>query len=317
MAHRWPAPSAWLQARLGALRRNQVDAESAARTARQMGTMLAGGITAERMFALLHDDAASSPEAKRVAGAVAGGTTPVEALASGAAPEWRVLAAAWQLAVVSGTPLGPVLTRISEALAALERLRERRSVILAGPKATVVTVAALPPLALVLGVALGFDPAPILGSAVGAMLLGAGAVLLASGVIWARVLQRRVAHGDHIAGLECELAWIVVRGGADPGLAPLQVADAVDRVGAEWVPLDRFLAGAPLRRTIGAGRKAGVPLAGLLLEEAEAERASAHAELERDAEQLGIRVLIPLAVCVLPSFVLVGVVPVVLSMLRA
>ncbi|MHA3682981.1 type II secretion system F family protein [Leucobacter sp. HY1910] len=290
--------------------------EDVARSARQMGTLLAGGVAPERMFELLEQDAGSSPETKRIARRVIAGQAPAGALAQGHGPEWRVLAAAWQLAVTGGAPLGPALSRISDALATLERLRERRSVILAGPKATVLTVAALPPLALLLGLLLGFDPAPILGSAVGAVLLSAGAVLLACGVGWARMLQRQVEQGDHVAGLECELAWIVVRAGSDPGDAPKLLADVVDRFGVEWVPFDRFLASGPLRRTIGAAREAGVPLAALLLEEAETERAAAHTRLEREAEQLGIRVLIPLAVCVLPSFILVGVVPVVLSMLR-
>lgn len=287
-----------------------------ARAARQMSTLLGGGIAPERMFELLGQDAANGDEAVQVAHRVAAGASPVDALARAEGAEWRVLAAAWQLAVVGGAPLGPALARIGEALAALDRLHERRGVILAGPKATVAIVAALPPLALLLGASLGFDPGPVLGSPMGAVLLVAGALLLACGVGWARVLQRRVETGDHVAGLEYELAWIVVRGGADPGAAPRLVADAVDAVGAEWVPFTRFLAGEPLRGTIAAARQAGVPLAAQLLEEAQVARSAAHARLEREAEQLGIRVLIPLAVCVLPSFILVGVVPVVLSMLR-
>lgn len=295
---------------------DRTDAAGGARTARQMSTLLGGGISPERMFELLGQDDSNGEAAVRVSHRVADGQSPVDAMAHAAGPEWRVLAAAWQLAATSGAPLGPALARIGEALAGLHRLQERRGVIMAGPKATVVTVASLPPLALALGAALGFDPAPVLGTPVGAMLLLVGTLLLVCGVSWARMLQRQVEVGDHVSGLECELAWIVVRGGVDPGTAPRVVADAVDSVGAEWVPFTRFLADAPLRRTISAARQAGVPLAALLLEEAQAERAAAHARLEQEAEQLGIRVLIPLAVCVLPSFILVGVVPVVLSMLR-
>lgn len=307
----------WVARVRGLIRPNDPteQADGVARTARQMSTLLGGGIAPERMFELLGHEAHGA--AREMARSVGEGVSPVEALARGPGPEWRVLAAAWQLAATGGAPLGPALARMSEALAALERLRERRSVILAGPKATVATVAALPPLALLLGMVLGFDPAPILGSPVGAVLLTAGAVLLVCGVGWARMLQRQVSANDQVAGLECELAWIALRGGADPSVAPRLVADAVDQVGAEWVPFDRFLQHAPLRRTIAAAGAAGVPLNALLLEEADAERVQTHARLEREAEQLGIRVLIPLAVCVLPSFILVGVVPVVLSMLRA
>lgn len=289
-------------------------ADNVVRTARHMGTLLGGGITPARMFEILGRE--STGAVSEMARAVAEGTPPVEALARGPGPTWRVLAVAWDLAAAGGAPLSPVLSRIGDALADLERLRERRSVILAGPKSTVTLVSSLPPVTLLLGMVLGFDPAPILGSAVGAALVAAGGLLLVCGVGWARVLQRHVETGDRVSGLECELAWIVLRGGSSPDVAPKLVADAVDRFGAEWVPFDRFLARSPLRRTIAAASAAGVPLTALLLEEADTERAQAHARLEREAEQLGIRVLVPLAVCVLPSFILVGVVPVVLSMLR-
>lgn len=290
---------------------------SAARTARQMSALLASGIAPERVFQLLAQDASAGTDACELARMIAEGEGPVEALAQRVEPEWRVLAAAWQLAAVGGAPLSPAIARVGEGLSALERLRERRSVILAGPKSTVALVAALPPIALLMGLLLGFDPVPVFATPVGAMLLTAGALLLASGIAWARALQRRVETGDSVSGLECELAWIALRGGADPGATPRLVADAVDQVAAEWVPFDRFLADAPLRRNIAAASAAGVPLSPLLLEEAAAERGRAHARLEREAEQLGNRVLIPLAVCVLPAFILVGVVPVVLSMLRA
>ena len=79
--------------------------------------------------------------------------------------------------------------------------------------------------------------------------------------------------------------------------------------------LERFCRGGTLATTIAAARETGIPLRSLLLEEAADARARAHAALEQAAERLGVLVLLPLGLCVLPAFIALGVAPVVLSML--
>lgn len=254
-------------------------------------------------------------ELQRIAELVDEGMSVPDALREGDGPEWRVLSAAWSIAVRSGAPLGAALERIAGALTALEQLRARRSVILAGPRATMFTVAALPVIALLLGSTLGFDPMPVLVTPFGVALLVMGAALLAAGVLWARAMQNGVAGGDHVAGLECELVWVALKGGVDPRRARVMAVTAVDNAGAEWISFQSFCDDSALGRTLRAARASGVPLATMLVEEAKAIRARAHTDLERDAEKLGVRILVPLATCVLPSFVLVGVVPVILAML--
>ena len=196
-------------------------------------------------------------------------------------------------------------------------MRARRSVLLAGPRATVRMVAALPILALLLGLLLGFDPVPVLIGPAGAVIAAVGAGLLGIGVHWSRLLQHRAAREDTIAGLPSELLWVALGGGAPPVVAMRIVVDRVDEFGAEWVPFGGFCAGSPLLATVAAAESAGVPMRPLLLEQADAERAAAAARLEREAERLGVRVLLPLGVCVLPSFIVLGVLPVVLSMFGA
>ncbi|UOR00965.1 type II secretion system F family protein [Leucobacter allii] len=303
---------------------------SPASLARRAAALLRGGVPSRRVFGLLAQEegeelgaaggAAAVPDgAVREAGDIArrieAGESPSEAIAAGDGPGWRVLAAAWALAETSGAPLAPALDRIAAALRGLEELQERREVLLAGPRATVRLVTALPPLALVLGGLLGFDPVPVLLGPLGIALLAVGGLLLAAGWAWARALQRRVSEADRVAGLELDLAAIALGGGAAPEEAMRRVVDAADRVGAEWVVFDRFRRGETLAGAVETARASGIPLAPLLAEEAEACRARDRAELEREAERLGIRVLIPLGVCVLPSFVVLGVLPVLIAML--
>jgi tight adherence protein B len=63
--------------------------------------------------------------------------------------------------------------------------------------------------------------------------------------------------------------------------------------------------------------RAGAPAIELLAAEARQERRTARAMGRRRAELLAVRLLLPLGVCVLPAFVLLGVVPVILAMLSS
>lgn len=253
--------------------------------------------------------------ARGIAALVAAGTPVDHALAAQPDPPWRVLAAAWRLAEQSGAPLAPALERIGTACAELARLEERRSVLLAGPRATVRLVLALPVLAFGLGAALGFDPFAVLLTGPGAALLCGGSALMGAGIAWTRALHRQAERADTVAGLECELLWVALGGGAAPAQARLRTADAVDALAAEWVPLERFCRGELLDTTLATAAGTGAALGPLLLAEAGAARLRAEAQLERDAERFGVRILLPLGCCVLPAFVATGVAPVVLSML--
>ncbi|MFV0435453.1 MAG: type II secretion system F family protein [Leucobacter sp.] len=296
-------------------RKPSPESMSAAAVAGRCAALMRGGIPPGRVFELL---AAESPRDGPLGGIARGigeGEQVAEAIAATDGPEWRVLAVAWHLAEQSGAPLAAALERIASALHAVAQVRERRSVLLAGPQATVRMVGALPPLTLVLGALLGFDPLPVLLSPAGAALGVFGAALLAAGVLWAGAMTRAVTREDRVAGIELELVWIALGGGAPPSAACLRVVDCVDRLGAEWVAYDGFLRESLLRGTIASAAAAGAPLQPLLVEEAAAARAESQAALERAAEKLGVRVLIPLGVCVLPSFIVLGVVPVLISML--
>lgn len=246
---------------------------------------------------------------------VAAGAPIAEAIAGAARPEWRFVAAAWSLAEETGAPLASALDRIAAALRARTAVQERQSVLLAGPRATVRLVLGLPPLVLGLGWLLGFDPTPVLLSPLGAVLLTAGGSLLAAGAVWARWLLRSAVGEDRVVGGAYDLLWIALGSGRRPDEAVRSVVCAVDRFEVRWVPFDDFLRDADIQVTLRRVERLGVAVRPALLEAARAERTRSLAELERSAERLGVRVLGPLGACVLPSFMVTGVVPVVISML--
>lgn len=304
--------------RAHSVQRAGVDDEQApASVAARSASLMRGGVAPQRVLSLLASSTQQLGPVNEIADDIRDGMTCAQALASQDATEWHILAAAWQLSEASGAPMAPALQRISLALHDVTKLRERRSVLLAGPKATIALVSGLPVLAIALGWLLGFDPLASLLSPIGAVLGVVGVLLLSLGIWWANQLTASVAALDRVSGVEFELTWIGLAGGCGPAEALVRVVDVVDQLGARWIRFAAFRSDAALWHAVQTASEVGAPLGPLLLEEAKTVRSRDLAALERAAEKLGVRVLIPLGVCVLPSFVLMGVVPVVMSMLSA
>ena len=293
------------------------DSVTVVRLLRQCAALLRGGLQPERAFHAITAGAEDDVDrglAAQVAQAVTEGVPVATVLGGRSEPEWRLTAAAWTLAVRSGAPLAPVLERLADALQSLVQLMQRRSVLLAGPRATILLVAGLPALAILMGMLLGFDPLGVLLTPFGAVLMVTGTMLEATGILWASRLARSVAAADRVTAIECELTWVAMQGGVPPQTARRWVAEAIDRAQTEWVTVEDLCDDSPLGRILEAAAAAGVPAGPLLLETSASARREAHAELERRAERLGVRVLIPLAVCILPAFVLLAVIPVLVSL---
>lgn len=289
-------------------------------TLHRVADLLRGGAPAARVWRAAaehngdstakHDDLGSE-----IAARIDDGLPVADAIAAGGTAEWRMVAAIWAIAEQSGAPLASVLDRLTEALLALQRLSQRRSVLLAGPKATIALVASLPIVALCMGGLLGFDPTAMLLTQFGAILAVLGTTLLAIGVWWAAKLTQRVASAEWVAGFEFELCWVAVSGGAAHHAAMRTVADTVDRFQVEWVRMSSLRRDRAVWQVLRAATEMGTPLGPALLLEADAARRQAVAELEMRAERLGVQVLVPLAVCVLPAFVILGVMPVLLAVM--
>jgi tight adherence protein B len=73
----------------------------------------------------------------------------------------------------------------------------------------------------------------------------------------------------------------------------------------------------PALRILRLAESAGAPATELLTASARQRRRSDRAERRRAAAALGVRLMLPLGVCVLPSFLLLAVVPLLLSLLSS
>lgn len=98
----------------------------------------------------------------------------------------------------------------------------------------------------------------------------------------------------------------------------MAAAEAV-RLGAPW---DQAWSGAPdwclpVAEALRSSWEDGVAPAGALRTAAEVLRRDQQSQATEAAARLGVRLVLPLGLCYLPAFVLVGLVPVLLSMARA
>jgi tight adherence protein B len=101
------------------------------------------------------------------------------------------LAAAWQLAELTGCRLADPVDRVMSAHRVEERLRRELAAQLAGPTATARLLTALPAAGVAMGAALGTDPVGfLLGSGAGRACLVGGLTLLVLGARWTHAMTR-------------------------------------------------------------------------------------------------------------------------------
>lgn len=123
--------------------------------------------------------------------------------------------------------------------------------------------------------------------------------------------------------------------GQDPGRALAQVADVLDgplaeelgaiafrlRLGSDPTAVWRSVSGhaqlGPLGRCVARAVDSGASVAEAMRRLAEDLRRESRARVESRARAVGVKAAVPLGVCMLPAFVLVGVVPLVASSMSA
>ena len=258
----------------------------------------------------------ASEAAVRVAQAESAHEIPdrLAALAADADPSdrsaWAALAATWRIATDAGAALSTTLARSAEVLRGLAQGAREVDVALAGPMATSRVVLALPGVGLALGVLLGFDVAGAVFTAPGVICLTAGGILIGVAVRWNRRLIRAARDIDATPGLAFELLAVALAGGASFDRARRLVAEACAESGLPQ-PADEVDA------VLGFARDAGVPVSVLLRSESDQRRRTARSLAARRAAELETRLLLPLGLCVLPAFVLVGVAPIALSIVSS
>lgn len=255
--------------------------------------------------------------AEALRGAVVHGETGPSAPASlseqRAAAAWLALAAAWAVAGEAGAPLAATLRGLAVTFRDQAQLERDLAVALAGPRATARMVGAMPAIGVLFGALLGFDTINMLFRTLpGLICLTLGGALMLAGAGWSRALVRR-AVGTHDDGLMLELTSIAMSGGMSTERARA-LADGVAR---------RFLiqSGAAGARAIDGvlalSRRAGVPAVELLRSEAQQARLRSRSAGEQRAARLAVTLMIPLGLCVLPAFMLVGVLPLLISVLSS
>ncbi|WUT80323.1 type II secretion system F family protein [Streptomyces sp. NBC_00669] len=228
----------------GALR-GRAERAAAERTAAAVSALcgtLAGDLRAGRPpHAALADAVQSagwpgSPELGRISGLLLsaarfGGDVP-RALRTAArvgpgAQGLAAVAACWQVAVDGGAGLAAALDRVAAALRAEADQREDLRAQLAGPRSTAVLLALLPVFGLVLGTAMGADPAGVLlHTPAGLACLVAGAFLEWAGLAWTAHIIR-AAEGGPPRGAESDPR------GPEPGGAGTRSARAARGSAAE------------------------------------------------------------------------------------
>lgn len=226
---------------------------------------------------------------------------------------WAALAAAWRVAEVSGAPPARSLRALASSFRALGRIQRQMSVALAAPAATARMVMAMPVVAVLFGFLLGFNTVgTLLTTAPGLLCLGAAAALMLVGARWNRRMIRRATPTDRSPGLALDLLAVAMSGGVSVQRARSLVRESLPQrltaSHAELVAADDVLE---------LAQRAGIPAAELLRSEAEARRTEAGQQAEQRAVTLSVRLMIPLGLCVLPAFMLVGVVPLLLAIVSS
>ena len=240
---------------------------------------------------------------------------PVAAAIAARGQSWRELAVAWAVASAVGAALAEALRSFALGLRDAAEARDDVTVALAEPAATARLMLWLPAVGLLMGVALGFDTLGILFTDPrGIACLVAGLALVVGARVWTVRLIGRARPEPGLPGLDAELFAIALSGGASIDAAAVHIgrARAAVNPGGDDVQADIPPA---VQDVLDLSRAAGVPAVELLRAESASARHRARVDGRLRASKLGTRLLLPLGICTLPSFLLLAVAPLVLSIL--
>lgn len=241
------------------------------------------------------------------------------------AQAWLALAASWSVAQESGAPLAGTLRELAAAFRDQAQLERDLAVALSGPRATARLVGMMPAIGVLFGALMGFDTVnTLLFTAPGLVCLATGVSLMATGARWSSALVRRAAGTLDSAGLLVQLTAIAMTGGTSSERALALAARAHERYAASGAPKSGTETGPKVSADVvmidgvlALSRRAGVPAAELLRSDAQQARLAARSDGQERAAKLGVSLMIPLGLCVLPAFMLLGVVPLLISVLAS
>lgn len=294
-------------------------AEAALAAALQRVAVLIGAGLSPRTAWAHVGDAADDPTIVAVARRVAAGASIAAAVAElTTAAAWRSTGAAWSIAEASGAPLAPALRAFADGLRDREAARRDIRIALAGPRSTASIVLLLPAVALLLALLMGVDLLGALATPIGAASLIGGGLLVLLARRWMRILLRAAEPPAPTTGLALDLLGVAAGGGGPPERAAEHVAAALRAAHPELAAAGALEADLEGIRALAAfSRRTGAPLGELARTEAAEQRARARAAARETAESLGVRLMLPLGACILPAFLLIGVVPMLIGLLSS
>lgn len=249
-------------------------------------------------------------------------------------PSLDALARAWALSEQVGAPLASAAQRGAASLRAGIEHRGNVRAATAGARASVSVLSLLPASGPLLVMLSGIDVASAyLGGPLAIASWVAGVALSLLGRWWCRRLEQRVSlplgeQADvagtlrllalaHRAGLPMTGALDTV---AHVSAEPVGRALATVSAAVAWGATDAQAWGAvgpqwqPAHRCHALAAAAGVPVAGLLDRVADDLDREVVTDLRERAAKLGVHLVLPLALALLPGFLLIGIVPMVLAL---
>lgn len=281
-------------------------AEQAAVTVRTLAVLLQAG--AAPLAAWRHLAGTGDAVAERVVARCDDGAA-VTAAIEEEGGTWRDVAAAWEIAGIVGAPLAEVLRSLSETLRDAASAADEVRIALAEPAGTARLLLWMPLCGLLLGFALGFDTLTVITTQpIGLACVVAGLVLVLVARGWTSRLVRAAQPDGTSPGMHSELVAVALSGGVSIERALRLVADG---------PAGDAAASTRTERVLALSRAAGVPAVELLRAAAAQDRHDARIAGRLRAARLSSRLLIPLGVCTLPAFLLLGVAPLLLSVLAS
>lgn len=281
-------------------------AEAAAVAVRTLAVLLQAGSAPINAWRHLADS--GDAHAERVVERCDQGAALVAAIES-EGDAWTDVAAAWEIATTVGAPLADVLRSLAETMSDTAAAADDVRIALAEPAGTARLLLWMPFAGLLLGFALGFDTVSVLvGNPIGTGCLVAGLLLIFAARAWTKRLLRKAQPEPGTPGMHAELVAVALSGGASIERSLRLVDDS---------PASEHLTGVSTGGVLELSRAAGVPAGELLRAFAAQERHAARIRGRIRAAKLSSQLLIPLGVCTLPAFLLLGVAPLMLSVLSA
>jgi len=242
------------------------------------------------------------------------------------------LASACRFSFLLGAPLAEVLERTATSIEGTLRAFEAQQRAFAAPVLSSRVLASLPILAIFFGEAMGAGSLEwLFSTSLGRICFLIGGLALTAGlVVSASMVARARAHANDrvISTTLCDLAAAGLQSGASVTEVLRALAVASERPSLR-ITADELVLGVPwshaweganehelLRDSLEPGWQGGVSPVALLTTAAKHARERSTAGVEEDAAKLSVKLVVPLGALLLPAFVLLGLAPIIASLMQ-